>query len=115
MVMIDYEPMLGSCIGEVARHATAKKKFNDKLKAAIASKCHLNTFLKTMPYIRAKDAPLVKIPVIQIAGFSAKLSALNLPKKKKNTIWRMFALFLFLNRYDNYNLSLLNTWLTLYI
>ncbi|KAI9246416.1 hypothetical protein EDC94DRAFT_627344 [Helicostylum pulchrum] len=81
--MIDDEPMLDSCIGEVARHATAKKKFNDKLKAAIASKCHLNTFLKTMPYIRAKDAPLVKIPVIQIARFSAKLSALNLPKKKR--------------------------------
>ncbi|CEP10631.1 hypothetical protein [Parasitella parasitica] len=48
-----------SCTGEMAKKATE------------------------VPYIRAQDVPLIKIPIIQVAGFSGKLSVLSLPKKKR--------------------------------
>ncbi|KAG2193258.1 hypothetical protein INT46_002625 [Mucor plumbeus] len=50
---------LDSCTGEMAKKATE------------------------VPYIRAQDVPLIKIPIIQVAGFSGKLSVLSLPKKKE--------------------------------
>ncbi|KAI7894283.1 uncharacterized protein EV154DRAFT_560511 [Mucor mucedo] len=36
-----------------------------------------------VPYIHARDVPDIKIPIIQVAGFSGKLSVLSLPKKKE--------------------------------
>ncbi|KAL7317555.1 hypothetical protein PS15m_003895 [Mucor circinelloides] len=41
------------------------------------------TVKKEVPYIRDQDVPLIKIPIIQVAGFSGKLSVLSLPKKKE--------------------------------
>ncbi|KAI8986949.1 hypothetical protein BDB01DRAFT_834041 [Pilobolus umbonatus] len=65
------------------QESNSKKIHKDKLKSVIASKCHLNTFLKEVPYIHAQDVPLIKIPIIQVAGFSGKLSVLSLPRKKE--------------------------------
>ncbi|KAI9340707.1 hypothetical protein BD770DRAFT_414960 [Pilaira anomala] len=36
-----------------------------------------------LPYIRAQDVPLIKMPITQVAGFSGKLSSvISLPEKK---------------------------------
>ncbi|KAI9024299.1 hypothetical protein CLU79DRAFT_844944 [Phycomyces nitens] len=84
LVMIQNdENTVDGCTGEMAKKAAVKKIYKDKLKSVIASKCHLNTFLKEVPYIHAQDVPLIKIPIIQVAGFSGKLSVLSLPKKKE--------------------------------
>jgi len=84
LVMIQNDKnIVDNCTGEMAKKATVTKIYKDKLKSVIASKCHLNTFIKEVPYIRAQDVPLIKIPIIQVAGFSRKLSVLSLPKKKE--------------------------------
>lgn len=83
IVLPNDEVALEGCTGEIARRATVKKVFRDKLKSTIASKCHLNTILKEMTFIRGGDVKLVKIPILQIAGFDAKLSVLSLVKKKE--------------------------------
>ncbi|RCH90623.1 hypothetical protein CU097_000982 [Rhizopus azygosporus] len=81
LVMIqDDENTVDSCTGEMAKKATVKKIYKDKLKSTIASKCHLNTFIKQVPYIRAQDVPLIKMPIIQVAGFSGKLSVISFSK-----------------------------------
>ncbi|ORE16358.1 hypothetical protein BCV71DRAFT_218151 [Rhizopus microsporus] len=76
----DDENTVDSCTGEMAKKATVKKIYKDKLKSTIASKCHLNTFIKQVPYIRAQDVPLIKMPIIQVAGFSGKLSVISFSK-----------------------------------
>jgi hypothetical protein len=84
LVMIqDDENIVDSCTGEMAKKATVKKIYKDKLKSTIASKCHLNTFIMEVPYIRAQDVLLIKMPIIQVARFSGKLSVISLPKKKE--------------------------------
>lgn len=92
LVMIqDDENIVDGCTGEMAKKATAKKIYKDKLKSTIASKCHLNTFIKELPYIRAQDVPLIKMPIIQIAGFNGKLSVMSLPKKKEYKLEDVFS------------------------
>lgn len=68
--MINDKAMFDSNLGQVAKHTTTEKKINDKLKSTIASNIKSN-------------ASLIKIPIIQIAGFSGKLSVLTIPKKKE--------------------------------
>ncbi|KAG2193714.1 hypothetical protein INT47_013182 [Mucor saturninus] len=59
LVMIQNdEDIVDSCTGEMAKKATE------------------------VPYIRAQGVPLIKIPIIQVAGFNGKLSGLSLPKKQ---------------------------------
>lgn len=58
------ENIVDDCTGDMAKKATIKKIYKDKLKSIIASKCHINTCLKEVPYIRAQDVPLIKIPII---------------------------------------------------
>lgn len=79
----DDENIVDGCTGEMAKKATVKKIYKDKLKSTIVSKCHLYTFIKELPYIRAQDVPLIEMPIIQVAVFSGKLSVMNLPKKKE--------------------------------
>lgn len=83
LVIISDESTVDSCAGEMAKKATTKKVYHNKLKSTLASRCHFNTLLKEMRYIHAKDIPLMKMPIIQVAGFSGKLSALRLPRKKE--------------------------------
>ncbi|CAO3652152.1 unnamed protein product [Mucor hiemalis] len=67
LVMIQNdENIVDSCTGEMAKKATEKKIYKDKLKSVIASKSHLNTFIKEVPYIRAQDVLLIKISIIQV-------------------------------------------------
>jgi hypothetical protein len=96
MIQVD-ENMVDDCTGEMAKKATIRKIYRDKLKSTIASKRHLNTFIKEIPYICTQDVLLIKMPIIQVADFSGKLSVISLPKKK-STNWRTFVLFVFLSR-----------------
>lgn len=82
-MMQDDENVIDGCTGEITKKATVKKIYKDKLKSTIASKCHLNTFIKEIPYIRVQDIPFIKMPIIQVAGFNGKLSVMSLPKKKE--------------------------------
>lgn len=87
LVMIqDDENIVDSCTGEMDKKATVKKIYGDNLKFTIASKCNLNTFIKEVPYIRAQDVPLIKITIIQVAGFCGELSVISLSKKKENKL-----------------------------
>lgn len=79
----DGDNTVDGCTEKMAKKVTVKKNYKDKLKSNFASKCHLNTFIKKIPYIRAQDVPLMKMPIIQIAGFNGILSAMSLRKKKE--------------------------------
>ncbi|KAL7330758.1 hypothetical protein PS15p_205658 [Mucor circinelloides] len=67
----------------MAKRATVKKIYKDKLKSTIATKCHLNSFVRAVPHIQARELPSVKMPILQIAGFQGQLSFIYLSKKKK--------------------------------
>ncbi|PHZ07986.1 uncharacterized protein RHIMIDRAFT_82151 [Rhizopus microsporus ATCC 52813] len=68
LVMIqDDENIVDGCTGEMAKKATE------------------------LPYIRAQDVPLIKMPIIQIAGFNGKLSVISLPKKKEYKLEDIFS------------------------
>jgi hypothetical protein len=95
MIQVD-ENRVNDCTGEMAKKATIRKIYRDKLKSTIASTCHLNTFIKEILYIRTQDVPLIKMSIIQVAGFSGKLSVISLPKKKEYKLeektWLIFYL-----------------------
>lgn len=70
-----------TCTGEMAKKATVEKIYRDKLKSTIATKWHLNTILKKVPFVRPKDVPMLKMPILQIAGFSRKLIVTSYKEK----------------------------------
>jgi hypothetical protein len=57
---------------------TESKHFNDKLRLSLASKSHLNTILKTMPYIPKNKIKTIKFPLIQIMGLSCHIHAISI-------------------------------------
>lgn len=83
VVLPNDETALDGCTGEMAKKASAKKVFTDKLKSTVVTKCHLNDFIKEVPFVRHQDIHLIKMPIIQIAGFDGRLTVLSLNKKKE--------------------------------
>ena len=84
LVMLEDDKLsVDNSTAEIAKKATVKSFFKDKLKSTIVSKCHLNSFIKEVPFIQAKDVPSIKMPIIQITGFSGKLSVISLAKKQE--------------------------------
>lgn len=83
LVMVHDESIVDGCTGEMVKKATAKKIYKDNPESTITTKCHLNAFTKDLPNICAKDVPLIKMPIIQVAGFNGKLSVYS-------TNWRIF-------------------------
>ncbi|KAG1086187.1 hypothetical protein G6F42_021090 [Rhizopus arrhizus] len=67
---------LDSCTREMAKRATVKKIYKDKLKSTIATKCRLNSFVRAVPHIQARELPSVKMPILQVAGFQGQLSSI---------------------------------------
>ncbi|CEP19923.1 hypothetical protein [Parasitella parasitica] len=61
---------LDNCTGEVSKRATVKKIYKDKLKSTIATKCHLNSFVRAVPHIQVRELPSVKMPILQAVSFS---------------------------------------------
>lgn len=63
------------------RSTIESKLFNDKLKLVLVTKCHLNSVLKTMPYIPKSKVKDVKVPIVQIIGLTCHVQALSLTDK----------------------------------
>lgn len=81
MAMSPDENIVDGATAEAAKKATPKKLFMDKLKTVLGTKCHLNNFLGTIPFIPAKDIKSVVLPVIQIMGFDVQVYTLRLANR----------------------------------
>lgn len=68
--------------GEVARTATPRKLFSDRLKSVLATKCHLNHFLESATYLDEAIVTQIKFPVVQMMGLDAHLCTLRSDGKK---------------------------------
>lgn len=68
IVMNDEEVVVDGMTAEVAKKATKRKLYGDKLKSILASKCHINNFLQTVSYITADEIKKLKFPIMQIMG-----------------------------------------------
>jgi hypothetical protein len=78
-VLNDEEVVVDGMTGEVAKTPTKHKLYDDKLKSVLVSKCHINNFLETVPYIRAEDIKKLKFPIMQIMGMNVHVYVLRLP------------------------------------
>lgn len=94
---------LDSCTREMAKRATVKKIYKDKLKSTIATKCRLNSFVRAVPHIQARELPSVKMPILQVAGFQGQLSFIYLSKKKKKRIHATRGCLLFVSTISQAN------------
>ncbi|KAG0162407.1 hypothetical protein DFQ30_002101, partial [Apophysomyces sp. BC1015] len=82
LVLKEDETVADGVIGEVAKKATKAKFYTDRLKSVVTTKCHLNAFLESLPYISEEEIADVKFPIVQIMGLEAKVSSLRLVEKK---------------------------------
>ncbi|KAI7889773.1 uncharacterized protein EV154DRAFT_538701 [Mucor mucedo] len=71
-----------------SKSTTESKLYNDKVKLALTrlrlifgTKCHLNSLLRSMPYIPKSRIKDVKVPNIQIMGLTCHVKALSLIDK----------------------------------
>ncbi|GAA5803636.1 hypothetical protein HPULCUR_009119 [Helicostylum pulchrum] len=81
VVMSHNEYIVDGTTAEVAKKATPKKLFTDKLKSVLGTKCHLNNFLQTIPFIPAKEIKNVVFPIVQIMGFNVHVYTLRLANR----------------------------------
>ncbi|KAG1228282.1 hypothetical protein G6F35_002376 [Rhizopus arrhizus] len=79
VVLNDEEVVVDGMTAEVAKTATKQKLYDDKLKSILASKCHINNFLQTVPYITAEEIKKLKFPIMQIMGMDVHVYVLRLP------------------------------------
>lgn len=82
LIFKDDEKISDGATGEVARKATKRKFYNDRLKSVLASKCHLNAFLESLLHISEEDIVNAVFPLVQIMGLEARISSLRLAGKK---------------------------------
>ncbi|KAI7888557.1 uncharacterized protein EV154DRAFT_604744 [Mucor mucedo] len=85
VVMSKDEDVVDGTTAEVAKKAqpfyfntSPKKLFMDKLKSVLGTKCHVNNFLSSVPFIPAKDIKNVVFPIVQIMGFDVHIYSLQL-------------------------------------
>lgn len=55
-----------------------KKLYGDRLKSVLATKCHINNFLATMPFLCAAIVKKIIFPIIQIMGLNVHVLSLRL-------------------------------------
>lgn len=77
-VLNDEEVVVDGLTAEVAKTATKSKLYHDKLKLILATKCHINNFLASVPYIKADQIKKLKFPIIQIMGMNLHVYTLRL-------------------------------------
>ncbi|KAI7847743.1 hypothetical protein BDC45DRAFT_525199 [Circinella umbellata] len=82
LVWKEDRPVFDGGTGEVARKATPSKLFSDRLKSVLATKCHLNSFLKEATYLKESDITEVRFPIVQMMGLDAHLCVLKLNGRK---------------------------------
>ncbi|KAG2208407.1 hypothetical protein INT45_006299 [Circinella minor] len=68
-----------SSISEFASQGTTTeaKFFNDKLKPALVTKCHLNKIIKSLPYIPESKISTIRMPIIHIMGVNCFIYSLS--------------------------------------
>lgn len=79
VVLNDEEVVVDGMTAEVAKTATKHKLYGDKLKSILASKYHINNFLKTVPYITVEGIKKLRFPIMQIMGMNIHVNVLRLP------------------------------------
>ncbi|KAI9251309.1 hypothetical protein EDC94DRAFT_622042 [Helicostylum pulchrum] len=55
LILREDKTAVDGATGEIARKATKTKLYADRLKSVLATKCHLNTFLKSLRYTSEGD------------------------------------------------------------
>ncbi|GAA5808890.1 hypothetical protein MFLAVUS_002289 [Mucor flavus] len=91
LILKDDESISDGATGEVARKATKRKFYNDRLKSVLASKCHLNAFLESLLHISEEEIVNVVFPLVQIMGLEARISSLRLTGKKKYVVEDLYS------------------------
>lgn len=88
------ESKLDAFIGKFAkRKATNKKKhYSDKLKAVMATKCHLNHRLSTITYLPLPKIKSARIPIIQVMGLDCHIYCLSLVDKNVYVLQDIFSM-----------------------
>lgn len=61
-----------------AKVASSSKHYNDKCKAVLAAKCHLNSIVKSIRNLPTRLIKITYIPVIQIIGLNRHVCLLSL-------------------------------------
>ncbi|KAI7860601.1 hypothetical protein BDC45DRAFT_552810 [Circinella umbellata] len=69
---------------------TQAKFFNDKLKSALVTKCHLNKILKSLRYIPESKISTIRMPIIHIMGVNCFIYSLFMIDKKIYCIQDVF-------------------------
>ncbi|KAG0169770.1 hypothetical protein DFQ28_002914, partial [Apophysomyces sp. BC1034] len=69
--------------GEAAKQAaiTSKKLLNDKLKSSLATKAHLNLFVRSLKHLPDMHIGQVTIPIVQIMGLDFHLYGMKIVDK----------------------------------
>ncbi|GAA5816058.1 hypothetical protein MFLAVUS_009580 [Mucor flavus] len=73
----DDEVVVDEMTEKVAKTATKHKLYG--VKSILASKCHIDNFPKTVPYITAEDIKKLRFPIMQIMGMNVRVYVLRLP------------------------------------
>ncbi|KAI8078520.1 hypothetical protein BDF21DRAFT_463747 [Thamnidium elegans] len=75
---------LNSCESYKSKNELEKaiKKFMFTYRLKSTTKCHLNGYLKSLKYLPESDVPLIKFPIVQIAGMNGNLPYLSMKEKK---------------------------------
>jgi hypothetical protein len=81
LLVLRDEEYIDAMTGEFAHKPLKRKLYLDKLKSVLATKCHLNAFIKSMPYLPQTSIKDVIVPIIQIMGFNAHIYTLHLADK----------------------------------
>ncbi|KAG1138652.1 hypothetical protein G6F37_011152 [Rhizopus arrhizus] len=79
--MSNDEDIVDGTTAEIAKKAAPKKLFMDKLKSVLGTKCHMNNFLLSIPFIPAKEIKNVVLPIVQIMGFDVRVYTLQLANR----------------------------------
>jgi hypothetical protein len=82
-IIINGKKKLDCCNGEFARRTATNesKLYQDKSKATLAAKCHLNHTITTALLLTPKIIPMITIPIIQIMDLSCHVCCLSLADK----------------------------------
>lgn len=83
LILREDETVVDGATRGIARKATKAKIYAEGLKPVLATKYHLNTFLKSLRYISEKGITSVHMPIVQVMGLEAKVSSLRLIGKKR--------------------------------
>lgn len=75
----DEDVIVDGLTAEVAKKAFKSKLYDDKLKSILATKCHVNNFLKNALFITTADIKKLRSSIIEIMGMGIHVYILRIP------------------------------------